>query len=782
MIIKKKPIQKKGKIRYLALFLITCFFIILAIPLFISDEYIKSNYFKLYQEKFPQKPVEYSKYYKIAEKFSDFYSIDQLLKEIKQRMVDIPILELHLSFNNYQLLKNKVDEIRIRNENISDRDKELEVPGRINFNKNSIKVKVRLKGLYLDHLEGKKWSFKIQTKGDDLLLGLNRFSLQNPKTRNNINEWIYQKANNEEGLLNLQYHFVKVRLNGEDLGIYAIEEFFDKYLIERNKKREGMIVKIHSYNIQGMQNKKIEKNTKLQNTLNDLNLRYTQYLNRRMNPNQLFDFDSTAKYFALADIFAGSHGHLEDNFVAYLNPITNLLEPIPFDGNVGGWLHSTDHKLFIQDDYRYSIWHSSHFFNLFKNEQFMIMYLTYLKKYSTKGYFDQFIEKTKQEREDLSNILYSEGELSRYSVIDDQMKNDFLIDNATYGRNFFAEFSTDDLKKIAKKIIQGFGKNQKKDLYQQINNQSYLKYFKINKDKSLLRLKVKHQVINENIIIPSDMKVVLEKGESIQLINKANIISYSALIFNGTHELPITIDASDRKAPGGGIVVINAKEESRLHFVNFKGLSAPVIGVWMQTGAVNFYQSSVQIQHSNFSKNTNSDDYLNIIRSSFQIKDTTFEDTFADAFDSDFSIGVIEKSTFINLGNDAMDFSGSDVRVSDISIKGAGDKGISVGEKSKVQIELSSISNSNIGLAAKDGSMAKISNSIIKDCNYALVAFKKKNEYSAAQIHAQEIKLENNKNNILTEKKSKIMINGKKQANSTISDKDIRKLLYETSN
>ena len=49
--------------------------------------------------------------------------------------------------------------------------------------------------------------------------------------------------------------------------------------------------------------------------------------------------------------------------------------------------------------------------------------------------------------------------------------------------------------------------------------------------------------------------------------------------------------------------------------------------------------------------------------------------------------GVVINSTFTDIGNDAMDFSGSISELSEISIDGVGDKAISAGEMSKISGE-----------------------------------------------------------------------------------------------
>ena len=47
----------------------------------------------------------------------------------------------------------------------------------------------------------------------------------------------------KEDVLTTRYGFINVELNGQDLGVYAYEEHFDKLLVESNNRREGPIVK-----------------------------------------------------------------------------------------------------------------------------------------------------------------------------------------------------------------------------------------------------------------------------------------------------------------------------------------------------------------------------------------------------------------------------------------------------------------------------------------------------------------------------------------------------------
>ena len=72
---------------------------------------------------------------------------------------------------------------------------------------------------------------------------MNTFSLQHPNTRGFLKEYIFYKIAKNFDLISLRYFFVNLTINGQNKGIYALEEHFSKYLIENNNRREGPILK-----------------------------------------------------------------------------------------------------------------------------------------------------------------------------------------------------------------------------------------------------------------------------------------------------------------------------------------------------------------------------------------------------------------------------------------------------------------------------------------------------------------------------------------------------------
>jgi hypothetical protein len=192
---------------------------------------------------------------------------------------------------------------------------------------------------------------------------------------------------------------------------------------------------------------------------------------------------------------------------------------------------------------------------------------------------------------------------------------------------------------------------------------------------------------------------------------------------------------------------------SHARFENFNTLDYKG---WTLTGSVTFYESDVDIRSTDFYRNQ-CEDALNTIRSDFNISDCSFEYIFSDAFDSDFCTGLVAKTRFLDIGNDAIDFSGSRITIREVQVDRANDKGISGGEESYLTVENTVIRKCNIGLASKDLSVVEFSGGELADCKYGLVLLQKKPEYGPATIFLNNTKIIQPETEMLIEKGSKVI-------------------------
>ena len=152
---------------------------------------------------------------------------------------------------------------------------------------------------------------------------------------------------------------------------------------------------------------------------------------------------------------------------------------------------------------------------------------------------------------------------------------------------------------------------------------------------------------------------------------------------------------------------------------------------------------------------------LNFIHSKYELSDSYFKSVKSDAVDSDYSNGTITNSIFTDIGNDAMDFSGSISELSDIRIDGVGDKVLSAGEKSKISGKYIDIINAEIGITSKDLSEVDLSNVKIKDTRLGFAVFQKKEEYGASKAKITGLEMTNVDVIHLVDLNSTLTLNGK---------------------
>jgi hypothetical protein len=262
--------------------------------------------------------------------------------------------------------------------------------------------------------------------------------------------------------------------------------------------------------------------------------------------------------------------------------------------------------------------------------------------------------------------------------------------------------------------------------------------------------------IEKNLVIPKGYKTKINSGCELVLNKGAAIISHGQIEMTGTKKTPVVLKSTD--GTGQGLVVISADNPSKLSHVVFDNLRSVSRKNWNLTGAVTIYESKIEIDNVKF-LNNHSEDHLNIIRSKFAIRNSEFKNSSGDALDVDFGEGTISDSSFESCGNDCLDFSGSRAEIYHTTIDGAGDKGMSVGEKSFVKVADSSVSHAVVALASKDMSKALAIKLQILDSKIGFAAYQKKPEFGGAQINATQTVMTNVENRHVGDGKSGIFEN-----------------------
>ena len=293
-------------------------------------------------------------------------------------------------------------------------DDEDYVPAKIRFQGQTTDVEMRLKGDSVEHLRGEKWSYRVVAKGDDALLGMKRFSLHHPAARNDIHEWFYHRVMKREDLIGLRYQFVNVTINGKDLGVYALEEHFEKRLVESNRRREGPLVRFDeaamweaivlrnsfvdraaeqhasgdylASQVDGFQTTRwMETPEQREVYLKAVDL-LEAFRRGEASTSEVFDVPRLARYFALVDVLGAEHGARWHNMRFYYNPVTARLEPVAFDGLAGtpitGLVATRDGPPGGGGDPRSDVPLEDYYGRIFADRAFLSAYLAALEKYS----------------------------------------------------------------------------------------------------------------------------------------------------------------------------------------------------------------------------------------------------------------------------------------------------------------------------------------------------------------------------------------------------------------
>ena len=316
---------------------------------------------------------------------------------------------------------------------LSDNEKTY-LPAKINFKKKDYKIKIRTKGARQIHWNKKNTtSYKIDMIGDKRLWQMEEFSFQKPITRNYTYEYLFHKLLGHIGLIKINYFFINLYLNDQNLGVYAVEEAFSKELIERQYKRNGPIISLKDEVGEHFPNIKYEMYSENYWISNHTNLtkRVFNILNnfrgKTFNINNHFDIDKWAKYFAIIDLTGAYHGSLIKSVKLFYNPVSGLFEPIGHDLHKGAGIFD-DFILadFLQEETKYNkiscsfiCSHKEWYLKFFKlengqiNSDFVEKYIKYLIEYSDNFFIKNFI-----------SLFDEELSLYNYAIYKDYSKTD----------------------------------------------------------------------------------------------------------------------------------------------------------------------------------------------------------------------------------------------------------------------------------------------------------------------------------------------------------------------
>ncbi len=267
-----------------------------------------------------------------------------------------------------------------------------------------IPVRMRLRqGLASDLGQGEKWPFDVRTRAGASLFGMRRFTLQDPAENNWLNQWVFDRALEQAGLLAARTSFVNLVINGEPQGIYAVQEGFGEELLISQGREPGVIVEydadrlwesiryfagnsaaafadpflnlsdadFRTFEVDAFRDASLSRDPELAAQRSQAIGLLRALQEGRVRGDEVFDAEKYGTFLALTDLWSATDGLSLVNLRYYYNPETGRLEPIANNGNP------------LHEDGRIP---ASSFFD---NPAIQASYLTAAERFSQPGYIDQ---------------------------------------------------------------------------------------------------------------------------------------------------------------------------------------------------------------------------------------------------------------------------------------------------------------------------------------------------------------------------------------------------------
>ena len=637
-----------------------------------------------------------------------------------------------------------------------------------NFGTCSYTGQIWQNGDWLDHLSfknGKPVRSLNVKMNDGNLLNATKFKLLLPETRNGKNEILAALISRNLGFIAPETFEIEVSVNSAKHRM-LFQEDSQKELLERNSRREGPIFEGDETLLWGKDNFELFGNVggggletislsrlinnnwfikgkssqfitlKAYSELQDAYLDYSNnYIQTSyyLKPNKITN-DKFTDFNFLMLALNGTHALRPHNRKYYFNSFTEQFEPIYYDGDVKMDRIIYDNKNIDRLNFssNYNFPHS----NKIINKKFLLdIKNQYKERVKNYNYLDDlFLANNFSIFKRNSNYIQSKIKDSSSEAINSNYKinrEKFLNKNSEYN--------------IENKIIKSFVINNdvvnlvlEDDQIEVIDKFEFARVLsrkKINGEKYLYLPEIKTLNNKDDLKQTNfeDIVIVHPKKVEIELINsKKN----KKLMINSL-EPNQSVLIKDSLLKNIEIIYNNGKSNSESEKLdqrfNKKGL----------TGCLNIY-NSVLDQISIKVIGGECEDSLNIINSIGDISNINISNAYQDAIDLDFSNVKIKKIDIVNAGNDCFDVSGGTYFIGNGKFYKCKDKAISVGEKSRLEIDEIFIDYAKTGIAVKDLSKLIARRSTINNSSVCVHAFQKKKEFGGASAKFENINCDGN--------------------------------------
>jgi hypothetical protein len=235
------------------------------------------------------------------------------------------------------------------------------VQARVRFQGGSFPVSLWLKEETLEHWRESKWSLRVVLPEGSTVLGMSSFLAQSPAVRRYLDEWLYVQSLRSAGILAPRYEYAHIWVNGEDWGVYALQEGMSEAFLASQERSGGVVVGVDD-SLYGRQRARLAHPPQVSEDLARPpsqwpGLPYVDVPHRtgmgvepavreqstaalgllrgfqsgQLTPSQVFDTSSVGRYIAHSHLWGARYGPWFGDERYYYHPPTSRLEPIGGD-------------------------------------------------------------------------------------------------------------------------------------------------------------------------------------------------------------------------------------------------------------------------------------------------------------------------------------------------------------------------------------------------------------------------------------------------------------------
>jgi len=702
----------------------------------------------------------------------------------------------------------------------------------------TFKAKIRIKGKLTDHVKGSKWSFRVIAKKDGGFLGMQRFSLQHPGTRNYLCDWFYHRLMQGEGIIALRYGFIRLRFNDDDLGIYAYEEHFGPELLEHNGRTKGPLFRFdpalfweHRLNemsklrfdepfaayqaaaLDAFGSGDLVKDDEARGQFEEAVALIEAFRRGKLKAGEVFDADKIARRHAILDLVGGHHSMDWSDVKFYFDPILHRVEPVSYESfsafplrTLAGsdrWVGRQDPGQDLHDQF-------------FNDEQVFRAYVHHLERLARTSWLDSAFTVLKPALDSASAIVYREfpyKELDRSIYYTNQKVIRRLLDVPKGFHAYLGGIANDTLRitvvpieglpievhglvatdgsiiaPVRKSIVPcrkpnrpgdpleirfavgraGLPENKDLRLSYSVLGASLKKEVEVfpfqlsvssAQDELLMRMRPNARefpmlliddssktitvkpgswTIDHTLVIPAGYRCVATWPLRLNIINGAELISYSRLEWRGSEASLIEVTSADSSSHG--LHVLNAGGASQLRFVQFSNLCRYKYDQ-DRSADVSFHRSDATLEDCHFSGTGTT--LLDASVGAITLKTCRFNGG-SDQLETHFVRLIVNEAVFAQMADDAISVEGGSAAFNGIVIKGRnagiGVKGTKAATITVDNLELDAMKAAVVG---REGTRITATNAEIRNTDMVAEAEKEEMRYGPVKVELTKVKVLN---------------------------------------